>query len=97
MCKAWRSSASCRPSTSRSSAFALTWDEFFLGYTLAAQNAQTMPMAVQGLNTKDGIMLEYTGSHVLLAVLPPVLLLFGVQGVLARALSFGSVSRRGAS
>jgi multiple sugar transport system permease protein len=72
-------------------AFALTWNEFFLGYVLAAQNAQTMPMVVASLDTKDGIMLEYTGSHLVLAVLPPVVLLLTIQRVLARALSFGSV------
>jgi len=74
-------------------ACALSWNEFLFGLVLGGPNTPTLPVAVAALDTKDGIQLEYTGSHLVLAALPPVVLMLGIQRFLPRALTFGSVAR----
>jgi ABC-type glycerol-3-phosphate transport system permease component len=72
-------------------AFAGSWSEFFFALLNTQQNAWTAPLSVASLLTKDGIQFEYVGSHLLLVMLPPTLLVLIGTRSLARALTFGMV------
>jgi ABC-type glycerol-3-phosphate transport system permease component len=72
-------------------AFAGSWSEFFFALLNTQQRAWTAPLAIASLLTKDGIQFEYVGSHLLLVILPPTLLVLISFRSLARALTFGTV------
>jgi multiple sugar transport system permease protein len=72
-------------------AFAASWSEFFFALLNTQQLAWTAPLSVASLLTKDGIQFEYVGSHLLLVMLPPTLLVLISTRSLARALTFGTV------
>jgi multiple sugar transport system permease protein len=72
-------------------AFAGSWNEFFFALLNTQQSAWTAPLSVASLLTKDGIQFEYVGSHLLLVMLPPTLLVLVGYRSLARALTFGAV------
>jgi multiple sugar transport system permease protein len=73
-------------------ALAVSWNEFFFALTNALTRAWTAPLSVATLITKDGIEFDFVGSHLLLVLLPPALLvlLLGRRHIV-RALSFGTV------
>jgi multiple sugar transport system permease protein len=72
-------------------AFAGSWSEFFFAMMNAQQSAWTAPLSIASLITKDGIEFEWVGSHLLLVMLPPTLLVLVGYRSLARALTFGTV------
>ncbi len=70
---------------------AQSWNEFLYALMNVQQQAQTAPLAIASLLTKDGVEFEYVGSHLLLVTLPPLLLALLAQHYLARGLSLGAV------
>jgi multiple sugar transport system permease protein len=72
-------------------AFAGSWSEFFFALINAQQRAWTAPLSIASLITKDGIQFEWVGSHLMLVMLPPTLLVLVSYRRLARALTFGTV------
>jgi ABC-type glycerol-3-phosphate transport system permease component len=72
-------------------AFAGSWSEFFFALLNTQQRAWTAPLSIASLITKDGIEFEWVGSHLLLVMLPPTLLVLVGYRSLARALTFGTV------
>jgi multiple sugar transport system permease protein len=68
-----------------------SWNEFFFALTNAQTRAWTAPLSIASLITKDGIEFDYVGSHLLLVLLPPTLLVLLGSRTIVRALSFGTV------
>ncbi len=71
--------------------FAQSWNEFLYALMNVQQHAQTAPLAIAALLTKDGIEFEYVGSHLLMVMLPPLLLALAARRVIVRGLSLGTV------
>jgi ABC-type glycerol-3-phosphate transport system permease component len=71
--------------------FAQSWNEFLYALMNVQQHAQTAPLAIAALLTKDGIEFEYVGSHLLMVMLPPLLLALAARRVIVRGLSLGIV------
>lgn len=71
--------------------FALSWNEYPFAVLNAGDHITTVPVAVAFLFTKDGIEFEYVGSHLLMALLPPMLLALAARRVVTQALSLGVV------
>ena len=71
--------------------FAQTWNEFLYALMNVQQHAQTAPLAIAALLTKDGIEFEYVGSHLLMVILPPLLLALVARRAIVRGLSFGTL------
>ena len=69
---------------------ALSWNEYPFAVLNAGSHMTTVPVAVAFLFTKDGIEFEFVGSHLLLAMLPPMLLALGARRFVTRALSLGT-------
>lgn len=69
--------------------FAQSWNEFIYALMNVQQHAQTAPLAIAALLTKDGIEFEYVGSHLFMVVLPPVLLALLARRYIVRGLSLG--------
>jgi multiple sugar transport system permease protein len=72
-------------------ALAWSWNEFFFALTNAQTRSWTAPLSIASLITKDGIEFDYVGSHLLLVMLPPTLLVLLGSRNIVRALSFGTV------
>jgi multiple sugar transport system permease protein len=71
--------------------FAQSWNEFLYALMNVQQRAQTAPLAIAALLTKDGIEFEYVGSHLLMVILPPLLLVLLARRYLVRGLSLGAL------
>ena len=63
---------------------AQSWNEFLFALLNVQQHAQVVTLAVAALLTKDGVEFEYVGSHLVLVLLPPLLLILGAQFIIAR-------------
>lgn len=74
--------------------FAVGWMEFLLALVVTGRNAATLPLSFAALETRDGVQIEYTGSHLLVALVIPAFIAVGAQRVIARGLSLGAVSDR---
>lgn len=74
--------------------FALSWMEYPFGVLNMGDHITTVPAAVAFLFTKDGIEFEFVGSHLILALVPPMLLGLAANPVLVRALSLGRLDDR---
>jgi multiple sugar transport system permease protein len=72
-------------------ALAVSWNEFFFALTNAQTRAWTAPLSVATLITKDGIEFDFVGSHLLLVLLPPTLLVLLGSRTIVRALSLGTI------
>ena len=70
---------------------AASWNEFLFALINAQQHMWTAPLSIASLITKDGIEFEYVGSHLLLVLLPPMLLVLLARRFVVRALSLGLV------
>lgn len=71
--------------------FAKSWSEFLYAVSNVQRYAHTAPLAIAALLNKDGIEFEYVGSHLVLVLAPPLLLVWFTQRVLVRALSLGAI------
>lgn len=63
---------------------AQSWNEFLYALFNVQQHAQVVTLAVAALLTKDGVEFDYVGSHLVLVLLPPLLLIITVELAAAR-------------
>jgi len=63
---------------------AQSWNEFLYALFNVQQHAQVVTLAVAALLTKDGVEFDYVGSHLVLVLLPPLLLILVAQLAIAR-------------
>ena len=71
--------------------FALSWNEFPYALMNAQQHTPTITLAVASLLNKDGVEFEFVGSHLVLATLPPLIVVLLANRYLAVGFSLGMV------
>jgi multiple sugar transport system permease protein len=64
--------------------FMLSWNEFFYALMLAPGTSRTLPVAIAGFNTFQGVELGPLCAAVLVSVVPVLVLSFAVQRFLVR-------------
>ncbi len=69
-----------------------SWNEFLFALMNVQQRAQTAPLAIASLITKDGIEFKFVGAHLVMVMLPPLLLALAAQQVIVRGLSLGALT-----
>jgi multiple sugar transport system permease protein len=72
-------------------AFALSWNEYLLAEINHLRHVTTTPVAVMMMDRKDGVDFGSVGSHLVLTLLPPVLLVLAAQRFLVRGLTLGAI------
>jgi ABC-type glycerol-3-phosphate transport system permease component len=72
-------------------AFALSWNEFLFAVSNNVTQTVTAPVTVAFLLSKDGPEMDIVGSHLVLVLLPPLLVVLMAQRYLVRGLTFGAV------
>jgi ABC-type glycerol-3-phosphate transport system permease component len=65
-------------------AFMLSWNEFFYALMLAPGTSRTLPVAIAGFNTFQGVQLGPLSAAVIVSAVPVVVLSFVVQRYLVR-------------
>ena len=73
--------------------FMLSWNEFFYALILAPGDAHTLPVAIAGFNTFQGVKLGPLAATVLVSVIPVILLSLLVQRYLVRGMSGSGVKQ----
>jgi sorbitol/mannitol transport system permease protein len=68
-----------------------SWNEFFFAVNLTAVNAQTMPVALTGFMSGQGLFWAQLSAASVLAALPVVIAGWIAQNKLVRGLSFGAI------
>jgi len=68
-----------------------SWNEFFFAVNLTAVQAQTIPVALVGFITGEGLYWARLSAAATLAALPVVLAGWIAQNKLVRGLSFGAI------
>ncbi|MGE0237082.1 MAG: carbohydrate ABC transporter permease [Parvibaculaceae bacterium] len=72
-------------------AFMMSWNELFYALVLAPGTSQTLPVAISGFNTFQGVKLGPMSAALLLTVLPVMVLSFVIQKRLVRGLGGSGV------
>lgn len=67
-------------------AFMMSWNELFYALVLAPGSSQTLPVAISGFNTFQGVKLGPMSAALLLTVAPVMILSFIIQKRLVRGL-----------
>jgi ABC-type glycerol-3-phosphate transport system permease component len=70
-------------------AFMFSWNDLFYALILAPGNSRTLPVAIAGFNTFQGIKLGQMCAAILVAAVPVVILSFFIQRHLVRGMSGG--------
>jgi multiple sugar transport system permease protein len=73
-------------------AFAVSWNEYLFAVTNHELHASTAPLAIDALEARDGVQFEYVGSHLVLTLLPPLVLVLLASRHLVRGLTMGAVT-----
>lgn len=73
--------------------FMLSWNEFFYALMLAPGSARTLPVAIAGFNTFQGVQLGPLSAAVLVSVVPVVIFSFAVQRYLVKGMSGSGVKQ----
>ncbi|ORM33887.1 carbohydrate ABC transporter permease [Williamsia sp. 1135] len=68
-----------------------SWNEFFLAVNMTAVNAQTMPVALTGFMSGQGLFWAQLSAASVIAALPVVICGWIAQNKLVRGLSFGAI------
>lgn len=72
-------------------AFMMSWNELFYALVLAPGSSQTLPVAISGFNTFQGVKLGPMSAALLLTVAPVMVLSFVIQKRLVRGLGGSGV------
>ena len=72
-------------------AFMLSWNELFYALVLAPGSSQTLPVAISGFNTFQGVKLGPMSAALLLTVTPVLVLSFIIQKRLVKGLGASGV------
>jgi sorbitol/mannitol transport system permease protein len=68
-----------------------SWNEFFFAVNMTAVNAQTMPVALTGFMSGQGLFWAQLSAASVIAALPVVICGWIAQNKLVRGLSFGAI------
>ena len=71
--------------------FILAWNEFLFALILTGPTTATIPVALAGLQSQNGVQIAEISAGVVLAVLPLVIASRLIQRHLVRGLTFGAV------
>ncbi|WP_062226324.1 carbohydrate ABC transporter permease [Aureimonas frigidaquae] len=71
--------------------FILSWNEFLFALILSGSQTATVPVALAGLQTSNGVEIAKVSAGVSLAILPLMLAMRFIQKHLVQSLSFGTV------
>jgi len=70
--------------------FAFAWNEFFFALLLTTKAAVPMTVIIAGSQESKGVIFADVATRILLAVIPPALLVLLVQRYIVRGLTFGA-------
>jgi multiple sugar transport system permease protein len=71
--------------------FAFAWNEFLFALILTYEKATPMTVLIAGVEHTQGVQFEQVATRLLIAMLPPVILVLLVQRWIVRGLTFGAV------
>jgi multiple sugar transport system permease protein len=71
--------------------FAFAWNEFLFALILTYEKATPMTVLIAGVEHTQGVQFEQVSTRLLIAMLPPVILVLLVQRWIVRGLTFGAV------
>ena len=71
--------------------FVLCWNEFLFALILTGKEAKTLPVAVAGLITQQGVQIGAVSAAIVVILIPMVLLYFGLRSFLIKGMVAGAV------
>ncbi len=71
--------------------FVLSWNEFLFALILTGKEAKTLPVAVAGLITQQGVQIGAVSAAIVVILIPMVLLYFGLRSFLIKGMVAGAV------
>ncbi|MFW6181718.1 MAG: carbohydrate ABC transporter permease [Spirochaetota bacterium] len=71
--------------------FVLSWNEFLFALILTGRRSKTLPVAVSGLITQQGVQIGAVCAAIVLIILPMIILYFGLRSFLIRGMVAGAV------
>jgi multiple sugar transport system permease protein len=71
--------------------FILSWNEFLFALVLSGPRTATIPVALAGLQTSNGVQIGTVAAGVVLAVLPLIVASRFIQRFIVQGLTFGAV------
>jgi multiple sugar transport system permease protein len=71
--------------------FILNWNEFLFALILTGRETRTLPVAISGFWTQQGVQIGAVSAATVVVIVPVVLLTLFIQKFLVRNLTFGAV------
>lgn len=71
--------------------FVLSWNEFLFALILTGKKTKTLPVAISGLITQQGIQIGAISAATIIIILPMILLYFGLRTFLIKGMVAGAV------
>jgi multiple sugar transport system permease protein len=71
--------------------FTFSWNEFLFALILTYKKAQPITVIIAGVEHTQGVQFWMVATRLLLAILPPTILVLTVQRYIVRGLTFGAV------
>ncbi len=71
--------------------FAFTWNEFLFAFVLSYSRAVPMSVVIAGTQDVMGVQFWYVATRLLLAILPPAIIVLVVQRFIVKGLTLGAV------
>jgi multiple sugar transport system permease protein len=71
--------------------FVLSWNEFLFALILTGKKSKTLPVAVSGLITQQGVQIGAVCAAIVLIILPMIVLYFGLRQFLIKGMVAGAV------
>lgn len=71
--------------------FAFTWNEFLFAFVLSYSKAVPMSVVIAGTQDVMGVQFWYVSTRLLLAILPPAIVVLIVQRYIVKGLTLGAV------
>lgn len=72
-------------------AFVLSWNEFIFALILTGKETKTLPVAISGLMTQQGVQIGAVSAAIVIIMVPMILLYFGLRKFLIRGMVAGAV------
>ena len=71
--------------------FILAWNEFLFALILTGPTTATIPVALAGLQSQNGVQISEVSAGVVLGILPLLIASRFIQQYLVRGLTFGAI------
>jgi multiple sugar transport system permease protein len=71
--------------------FVLSWNEFLFSLILTGKESRTLPVAVSGLITQQGVQIGAVSAAIIVILIPMVLLYFGLRSFLIKGMVAGAL------